>query len=170
MESRSFYHVTARKNVPAIQAEGLLPQAGPRARAAGQAAGVFLFADERRAEGPCYDFLCDSYGEDGDAAILWVVLPADTPLELDGEWGFICREPIAPEHILVDEVDRTYHPDAGRVLLTQEEYRLIRVALGEATELYLQRSQQAPDVFEGMELSERAHAFDRLRTKRFRPY
>lgn len=79
-----YFHVTPRKNLSAIQKEGLLAQIGDRSQEAKEEAeAVFLFPSKEDMDNALLNWLGEAFEEEDELIILQIDLPADFPVKRD---------------------------------------------------------------------------------------
>lgn len=81
-----YFHVTPRKNLSAIQKEGLLAQIGDRSQEAKEEAeAVFLFPSKEDMDNALLNWLGEAFEEEDELIILQIDLPADFPVKRDAD-------------------------------------------------------------------------------------
>jgi hypothetical protein len=92
-----FFHVTLSANVPSIQAQGLVPQAGERSQQMDDR-GIFLFASLEEAEDAVMNWLGDEFDDDESLTLLKVTLPAGVRVT-QVAFETVCHDPIPADYI-----------------------------------------------------------------------
>lgn len=97
--SRTFYHITLRENLPYIFEKGLVPSRGERSRKLKEPEAVFLFPDRESAEQAVMGWLGDQFDEEVELSLIEVVIPMDIEVKrTEGiDWECYTTRPIPPQ-------------------------------------------------------------------------
>lgn len=81
-----YFHVTPRKNLSAIQKEGLLARIGDRSQEAKEdVEAVFLFPSKEDMDNALLNWLGEAFEEEDELIVLQIDLPADFPVKRDAD-------------------------------------------------------------------------------------
>lgn len=100
------YHVTERKNVPAIMRDGLIPKRGPRSRSAGERKKrIYVFPDMLSMEDGMSNWLADEFTH--RTSLLELTVPDEWLVQDVVRWEATIDRIVPVSHIkvLVDDMD-----------------------------------------------------------------